>query len=321
MVSVEQFSEHGISVVDRPFDNGLEISSIYDCREQEHEFSSQQLNLWKISQPSHGRYSHVMELTRKIIYTWQRATVSLQLVDLQLTTFLILSYSHSHFHSRSISIFQVSLTRPLNKPFVYFYFSMSDSGEENPPPDVGGDDRPSENEDHLDDLDDNFDEPNRQGDADPVDGAESDDESLLSEVDEAQFADFDASAVQVAPDFDTLTRSIKVSKRKRVEGEEPEPKKRKEKTREKAKKNRRRHDSDDGFSGGEEVEGKRRRAGGASSGEKRSKPVRPEINEDDLTPEERRRRALDRAMDAAVKKSGSKRIRKGEIVSLWPADV
>ncbi|KIV92243.1 hypothetical protein PV10_06700 [Exophiala mesophila] len=190
---------------------------------------------------------------------------------------------------------------------------MSDSGEENPPADVGGDDRPSENEDHLDDLDDNFDEPNRQGDADPIDGAESDDESLLSEVDEAQFADFDASAVQVAPDFDTLTRSIKVSKRKRVEGEEPEPKKRKEKTREKVKKNRRRHDSDDGFSGGEEVEGKRRRAGGAQSGEKRSKPVRPEINEDDLTPEERRRRALDRAMDAAVKKSGSKRIRKGEI--------
>lgn len=197
---------------------------------------------------------------------------------------------------------------------------MSDSGDENPPADVGGDDRPSENEDHLDDLDDNFDEPKRHGDADRVDGADSDDESLLSEVDEAQFADFDASAVQVAPDFDTLTRSIKVSKRKRVEGEEPEPKKRKEKTREKVKKNRRRHDSDDGFSGGEEVEGKRRRAGGAPSGEKRPRPVRPEINEDDLTPEERRRRALDRAMDAAVKKSGAKRIRKGEIVSWQSVD-
>lgn len=192
---------------------------------------------------------------------------------------------------------------------------MSDSGDEQPPPDVGGDDRPSETEDQIDDLDDRFDEPKTNGGAED-DGGDSDDESLLSEVDEAQFADFDASAVQVAPDFDTLTRSIKVSKRKRVDGEEPEPKKRKEKTREKVKKNRRRHDSDDGFSGGEEVEGKRRRTGGATNGEKKPKNVRPEINEDDLTPEERRRRALDRAMDAAVKKSASKRIRKGEIVSI-----
>ena len=114
-----------------------------------------------------------------------------------------------------------------------------------------------------------FDEPSTRPTADADD---SDDESLLSEVDEAQFADFDASAVQVAPDFDTL-KSIKVTKRKRVEGEEV-PKKRKEKTREKVRKNKRRRDSDDGFSGGEEVEGKRRRARGGADVEKRPRPAR-----------------------------------------------
>jgi hypothetical protein len=41
-----------------------------------------------------------------------------------------------------------------------------------------------------------------------------------------------------------------------------------------------------------------------------------EINEDELPEEERRRRALDRAMDAAVKRTKGKRIRRGEIVSL-----
>lgn len=44
--------------------------------------------------------------------------------------------------------------------------------------------------------------------------------------------------------------------------------------------------------------------------------VVPEINEDDLPPEERRRRALDRAMDAAIKKSSGKRIKRGDIVSI-----
>jgi transcription factor SPN1 len=102
---------------------------------------------------------------------------------------------------------------------------MSESGDDRPPPDVGGEDRPSENEDQINDLDDDFAHPSSKHAADD----DSDDESLLSEVDEAQFADFDASAVQVAPDFDAL-KSIKVSKRKRPEGEEV-PKKKKLNTR------------------------------------------------------------------------------------------
>lgn len=186
---------------------------------------------------------------------------------------------------------------------------MSDSGDERPPADAEGLDRPSDNEDQLNDLDNEFDDPPR------ADADDSDDESLLSEVDEAQFADFDPTAVQVAPDFDTLNKAIKVKKRKRADGEDLAPKKKKEKTREKVRKNQRRRDSDDGFSGGEEIDGKRTRRAKGGDGERRQRPAQPEINDEDLTPEERRRRALDRAMDAAVKRSAGKRIRKGEIVS------
>ncbi|KAJ4508643.1 Transcription factor iws1 [Exophiala dermatitidis] len=189
---------------------------------------------------------------------------------------------------------------------------MSDYGEEQPPADAEGLDRPSENEDQLDDLNDEFNDPSKPAQEQANNADDSDDESLLSEVDEAQFADFDPTNVQVAPDFDTLNRSIHVKKRKRTDGEDAAPKKKKEKTRERARKNRRRQDSDEGFSGGEEIEGKRVRKAKDGDGE-RKKPARVEINEEDLTPEERRRRALDRAMDAAVKRTQGKRVRKGEI--------
>src|SRR5271170_8029678 len=126
---------------------------------------------------------------------------------------------------------------------------MSDYGSDAPPADTFGDDRPSDNEDGLNEPDSTLPVATTMDD--------SDDDSLLSEVDEAQFADFDPTAVQIAPDLETLNRTIKASKRKRVDGEEPRPKKKKEGTREKVKKNRRRADSDDGFSGGEEIEGKR----------------------------------------------------------------
>jgi transcription factor SPN1 len=189
---------------------------------------------------------------------------------------------------------------------------MSESGDDRPPADAEGLDRPSENEDGIDDLNDQMQDPENPAD-------DSDDDSLLSEVDEAQFADFDAAAVNIAPDLDTLNKTLKVTKRKRAEGEEAAPRKKKERTREKARKNPRgRLDSDEGFSGGEQLEGKRRRNKGTTDGEKKPRPVRQEINDEDLTPEERRRRALDRAMDAAVKKSSGKRAKKGgDIVSVF----
>jgi transcription factor SPN1 len=188
---------------------------------------------------------------------------------------------------------------------------MSDYGPGDPPPEALGDDRPSDNEDALDDTANEFADP-----ALAVDGTrdDSDDESLLSEVDEAQFADFDATAVQVAPDLETLSKHIKASKRKRAEGEEA-PRKRKEGRREKQKKSRRRADSDDGFSGGEEMEGKRARKSKDGKEKKRRAPAE-DINDEHLTPEERRRKALDRAMDAALKRPSARRGRKGDIVGV-----
>lgn len=194
---------------------------------------------------------------------------------------------------------------------------MSDDGSDVPRPDTFGDDRPSDNEDALNDMAPEFNEPES---ALPVTTNidDSDDDSLLSEVDEAQFADFDATAVQIAPDLETLNRTIKAKKRKRPEGEDAtKPRKRKEGTREKVKKNRRKVDSDDGFSGGEEIEGKRSRKskpGTDGQKERRKRAAEDDINDENLTSEERRRRALDRAMDAALKKSTARRIRKGEIV-------
>lgn len=191
---------------------------------------------------------------------------------------------------------------------------MSNYGNDEPPPEALADDRLGDNEDGLDDTPNEAAEPSTTlPTADDAD--ESDDESLLSEVDEAQFADFDATAVQVAPDLETLSKHIKASKRKRAEGDVPQ--KRKEGRREKSKRSRKRADSDDGFSGGEELEGKRARkskgADGLSKEKKRRAPVQ-EINEEHLTPEERRRKALDRAMDAALKRPSARRPRKGDIV-------
>jgi transcription factor SPN1 len=173
-----------------------------------------------------------------------------------------------------------------------------------PPPDATGDDRPSDNEDQLNDVSPEFAQPSPAAAA-----SDDDDESLLSEVDEAQFADFDPSAVQVAPDFDTLNAQGKISKRQRAEGEEA-PKKRKEARRERVKKNKRgREDSDEGFSGGEEVAGKRTRKPKTSTGERKKRAPVVE-NDENLTPEQRREKALNDAMDAALKKRTAPRSRK-----------
>src|SRR5271169_4143658 len=162
---------------------------------------------------------------------------------------------------------------------------MSDYGSDAPPADTFGDDRPSDNEDGLNDTAPEFNEPDSTL---PVTTTmdDSDDDSLLSEVDEAQFADFDATAVQIAPDLETLNRTIKP---KKPEGDDAsKPKKRKEGTREKVKKNRRKVDSDDGFSGGEEIEGKRSRkskSGADGQKEKKRRPIEDDINDADLPPE------------------------------------
>ncbi|QSS60841.1 transcription factor iws1 [Histoplasma capsulatum] len=144
----------------------------------------------------------------------------------------------------------------------------------------------------------------------------SDDESVLSDVDDAQFEDFDAANVSIderpaiAIDEENL-KLIGRHKRARNQEEEEQRKKKKSKEGRREKKSRRRQESDDAFSGGEEIEGKRARKR-REDGEKRSRKIVEEINEEDLDPATRRRRALDRMMDEQLKKPTKRRARKAD---------
>ncbi|KAJ5301285.1 hypothetical protein PENANT_c023G07781 [Penicillium antarcticum] len=156
-------------------------------------------------------------------------------------------------------------------------------------------------------FEDNADDAAEQGGNDEDDDDNhSDDESILSEVDEAQFENFDPENVdvedrpQLAIDEDNL-KLIGRHKRKRAEGEESRPR-RKEGRREKKS---RRAAEDDGEEGGSS----RRR-------ERKKREDQPDTDEETLDPETRRRRALDRAMDQAMKKPAKRRFRKQDGIDL-----
>ncbi|KAJ6785027.1 hypothetical protein PWT90_10900 [Aphanocladium album] len=151
---------------------------------------------------------------------------------------------------------------------------------------------------------------------DELAAADSDkDSDMLSEVDEDQLEDYDPETANIEDrpvDIDEdVARTLKVSKRKRIEGQ---PKKPREGRREKKRRDR---DDDvameDGSDGDQERKPRRRRA--AAEGERaprasrKEKSVEPEDDEN-LTPEERRKRAIDRALDAAIKKGGSSSTRR-----------
>lgn len=151
---------------------------------------------------------------------------------------------------------------------------------------------------------------------DEVAAGDSDkDSDLLSEVDEDQFEDYDPETANIEDrpvDIDEdVARTLKVSKRKRVEGQLKKPR---EGRREKKRRDR---DQDvtmvDGSEGDQERKPRRRRA--AVEGERapraaRIKPSPEPEGEENLTPEERRKRAIDRALDAAIKKGGSNTTRR-----------
>ena len=130
----------------------------------------------------------------------------------------------------------------------------------------------------------------------------SDNDSVLSDVDEAQFEDFDPANVAIderpaiAVDEDNV-KLLGRHKRKRDLGDgdfevEGTKKKKKEGKREKPKKSRKKRDDDDQFSGGEQLETKRikKKKAFSEGGEKKERPrprkVTPE-NEEALDPEER----------------------------------
>lgn len=156
---------------------------------------------------------------------------------------------------------------------------------------------------------------------------QSDNESELSEVDEDEFADFDPTTVALdenaKPKIDIdhdIAKSLKATKRKKTdEGKTP-----KEGGAKREKKKRARRDDDDEDPDGELMEGKRSKKSKTSSGDngerRKDRPVErrqpsPE-NEANLTPAERRARALDRAMDAALKNPNKRRRKKDEVVSV-----
>ncbi|KAL4809406.1 hypothetical protein BDV18DRAFT_132014 [Aspergillus unguis] len=150
----------------------------------------------------------------------------------------------------------------------------------------------------------NEDETNQQEQENDLVG--SDDESILSEVDEAQFEDFDAENLDIEdrPQLEIDEENLKLigrHKRKRT-GEEEGSRRKKEGRR---KKSRRHAEEEEGASDGDTTA-------------RRRKSKKAEVEEDDetLDPATRRRRALDRAMDEAMKKPTKRRARKQDGIDL-----
>ncbi|KLU90478.1 transcription factor IWS1 [Magnaporthiopsis poae ATCC 64411] len=122
------------------------------------------------------------------------------------------------------------------------------------------------------------------------------DSDVLSDIDEDVFEEeYNPDTARVEErDYEDIAKSLKASKRKRPAGEAA--RKPKEGRREKK---RRTADQDDDQEGG---------GGDGSDGD-----AEPEIDEATLTPEERRKRALMRAMDAATKNPTKRRRKKDEV--------
>lgn len=127
----------------------------------------------------------------------------------------------------------------------------------------------------------------------PTPGAADDDDNdedsdALSDVDEAQFEDFDPNAIAIEERPRVVDANgvalLGKHKRKREEGDGEAKKKRKEGRREKPKRSKNRGDDTD-FTGGEEMDGRRRKQKAPT--EKRRKRTPSPENDEHLTPEER----------------------------------
>lgn len=132
--------------------------------------------------------------------------------------------------------------------------------------------------------------------------ADSGDSDMLSELDEDEF-------VERPVDIDENVAKTLKAKRKASTGTALPKKKEGRRPRKRAR--------DSGDDGEEDGGGERRPRKARTEGERRSAREAPEPepeDEENLTPEERRRRALDRAIDAAVKNPVKRRRKKDEIV-------
>lgn len=163
-------------------------------------------------------------------------------------------------------------------------------------------------------------------------GGISDNESVLSDVDDQLLEDQDFDDINIAIeerpaeviDSENLNR-IGVHKRKHTEGEGDQPRKKKKR----ADKPRRKKNRDDEVSGGDEVSGSRK----GRSRKKTAGGAAADDNDENLTPEERefatsslclcvltaivgRKRALDDQIKALMKPSGGSRRRKKDGIDL-----
>ncbi|KAK0733785.1 hypothetical protein B0T26DRAFT_635485 [Lasiosphaeria miniovina] len=145
------------------------------------------------------------------------------------------------------------------------------------------------------------------------DGNDSDkDSDLLSEIDEEQFDNYDLDLEAQPVDIDeNVAKTLKAAKRKRTDVE----------TAKKPKEGRRpkkRSRPNDEVDAADDDEGERRPRKARTEGERRTSarkeaPAQAKEDDESLTPEERRRRALDRAMDAAVRNPTKRRRKKDDI--------
>lgn len=115
------------------------------------------------------------------------------------------------------------------------------------------------------------------------------DSDALSDVDEAQFQDFDPNAIAIEERPRVVDASgvamLGKHKRKRDDADGEGKKKRREGRREKPKRSKRGEDDEQGFDASEELEGRRRKTKGP--GEKRKKRTPSPEDDANLTPEER----------------------------------
>lgn len=160
------------------------------------------------------------------------------------------------------------------------------------------------------------------GNDDDDDAMSDRDSDILSEVDVDELEDYDplkANIEQRPVDIDEdVAKTLKATKRKRADKDTA--KKAKEGRRQK----KRRTDDGDEVSAadGTIIEGKRRRGAGAGDGaggdrpkKARSKRPTPEPeNDDHLTPEQKRAREIERAIDASTRGKGKRRTKKDEVV-------
>ncbi|KAK1826893.1 transcription factor iws-1 [Podospora conica] len=144
------------------------------------------------------------------------------------------------------------------------------------------------------------------------------DSDNLSEIDEDQFDDYDPNTEDKPIDIDeNVALTLKPAKRKRVDTEAP--KKPKEGRRPTKRARAAEEDVEMGDAGGGQsrrprksrTDGEERRAA-----RKEAVAAQEQENEENLTPEERKRRALDRAIDEAVKGGKTKRRRKKDDIDL-----